>query len=149
MEQFWWKILIWFDLLQLRMELRLLRLLTSDKQRSWSTYLNDVHGVHGQEIDEQLQQMDIYNEAHTVNVGIEIYGEIETTSFLVTMVCFADNIVVASIVCGSYVFVGEIRQRKAQEKKIGWGSWGSTGWVAFPKHISERLSWGWCCNHQI
>ena len=61
----------------------------------------------------------IYNEAHIVNVGIEIYGEIETTSFLVTMVCFADNIVVASIVCGSYVFVGEIRQRKAQEKKIG------------------------------
>ena len=87
------------------MELRLLRLLTSDKQRSWSKYLNDVHGVHGQEIDEQLQQMDIYiyiyNEAHIVNVGIEIYGEIETTSFLVTMVCFADNIVVASIVCGS------------------------------------------------
>ena len=56
----------------------------------------------------------------------------------VNMVSSADNIVLASIVCAYSVFVGEIRKRKAQEKKIGRGAraWGSAGW-RLPKHIRK------------
>ena len=122
-EKTWWKI-YWFDLIcsSFGWNMMELRLLTSDKLSQlgyipkwcpWRPWPGDRWTAP----TDGYMYIYISWSTQTVNGGIHIYGEIETTSFLVTMICFADNILEASIVCGSMMSLWAKSGREKHRKR--------------------------------